>query len=823
MTVTRKILLIILAFLTVFFIVFGVTFASGVKNARANSVGNSQNYKGGKVKFPDYIFDENSVQTKSVETVQSETGNTLTPLVTNMRLSTYSKGPLAQPTNKNTVGVGEITGLFIRQSVDSNGAARWFFAYVGIPHTDINGNPVSESNPVSAVVCVHGGGGTAYSEWVSYWMNRGYAAIAMDTEGCVPVESGGTYGGLDTDGKNIANIYLGPQNSAFEDCKPAVSIEDQWFYSATSCVISSTTFLRSLPLINNDNIAITGISYGSYLTCLATAYDGRYCASVPVYGSLEQHHADTYFANNIRRNPLAAELWDTNEPLYDNKVPMLFVTGNTDPHFSVLSTSLSVDEIPNANMYLVHEYPHGHTPGIKSESSANGYAETEQVYEFIRRFTNGDRWPFANVEKKATATKGKISSEYAISQTDTGSYYYTVVKLPQTNELNVTSAKIYYTYNEKLVNNSTNAYCDMLMNKNSIDANGTGYSTSSNISRVDTELYGDYYYQYRTIWHEYPAGVERTTNSFGETVYVIKTDLSYIDNSTYFYFHIEDNAGHKMSSNVVSRIGNPNDMYYKLIKDGGQEGYFNYAKDANGWGTTINEPTRIYQRKIGSTGVNGYFVGPSGDVSDSAVAYPEVIRTNYGSKANYYSNGVTSLIMENNYVMNYNGYDVFEPIEFYYSVKGANESMLNGQTSGKSWFVFALFDDVQKGLLASRYNHDTEGTTIFGTIDGTLKTYDTSLASASLVAPKISFYGANTTQTIGGADFSGVYNKLNVNTTKFNQDGSVNKTSTGTVGEVGFTNDGLARVTILILEDKTEVYINGALSYTTEDVTRQSF
>ena len=34
-----------------------------------------------------------------------------------------------------------------------------------------------------AVICVHGGGGTAFPEWVQTWVDHGYAAIAMDPGG----------------------------------------------------------------------------------------------------------------------------------------------------------------------------------------------------------------------------------------------------------------------------------------------------------------------------------------------------------------------------------------------------------------------------------------------------------------------------------------------------------------------------------------------------------------------------------------------------------------------------------------------------------------
>ena len=36
------------------------------------------------------------------------------------------------------------------------------------------------------MVLVHGGGGTAFAEWVKAWTSRGYAAIAMDTCGQIP-------------------------------------------------------------------------------------------------------------------------------------------------------------------------------------------------------------------------------------------------------------------------------------------------------------------------------------------------------------------------------------------------------------------------------------------------------------------------------------------------------------------------------------------------------------------------------------------------------------------------------------------------------------
>src|SRR5687767_8648532 len=53
------------------------------------------------------------------------------------------------------------------------------FAWIGMPQHE-------PGQKVPAMVLVHGGGGTAFAEWVRLWNKRGYAAIAMDTCGSVP-------------------------------------------------------------------------------------------------------------------------------------------------------------------------------------------------------------------------------------------------------------------------------------------------------------------------------------------------------------------------------------------------------------------------------------------------------------------------------------------------------------------------------------------------------------------------------------------------------------------------------------------------------------
>lgn len=60
---------------------------------------------------------------------------------------------------------------------DYRGKATRVFAYYGVPEG------ASAENKKPAMVLVHGGGGTAFKEWVEIWVKRGYVAIAMDLAG----------------------------------------------------------------------------------------------------------------------------------------------------------------------------------------------------------------------------------------------------------------------------------------------------------------------------------------------------------------------------------------------------------------------------------------------------------------------------------------------------------------------------------------------------------------------------------------------------------------------------------------------------------------
>ncbi len=89
------------------------------------------------------------------------------------------------------------------------------------------GMPAKRNAKVPGVVLVHGGGGTAFKEWVKKWNDHGFAAISIAVEG-------------QTDKRDPANAQVwqrhawgGPaRNGIYGDS--AESLADQWMYHAVA-------------------------------------------------------------------------------------------------------------------------------------------------------------------------------------------------------------------------------------------------------------------------------------------------------------------------------------------------------------------------------------------------------------------------------------------------------------------------------------------------------------------------------------------------------------------------------------------------------------
>ena len=59
---------------------------------------------------------------------------------------------------------------------------------------------------------------------------------------------------------------------------------EQWSYHAVAAAIRGHSLIRSFPEVDAQRTAVTGISWGGYLTCIVAGLDSRFKAAVPVYG-----------------------------------------------------------------------------------------------------------------------------------------------------------------------------------------------------------------------------------------------------------------------------------------------------------------------------------------------------------------------------------------------------------------------------------------------------------------------------------------------------------------------------------------------------------
>ena len=255
----------------------------------------------------------------------------------------------------------QVAKAYFLQSVDYNNSPTYVFAFVGIPET------ATKNNPVPGVVLIHGGGGTAFPDWVKMWNDRGYAAIAIDTEGRIPAADASLHSGSNISFESIMNH--GPGNTNYSDCeKPA---NQQHLYHAIAGVIVANSFLSLFEEVDSSKIGITGISWGGVIATNAVAYDDRFAFAVPVYGAVSMTGTDGIFGSIYDIYPRSSTLWDNVEMLRDCRTPILFVNWDNDPFFPADATEECANIAINGMMLLIPELNHGHWQGANIEEIFN--------------------------------------------------------------------------------------------------------------------------------------------------------------------------------------------------------------------------------------------------------------------------------------------------------------------------------------------------------------------------------------------------------------------------------------------------------------------
>jgi cephalosporin-C deacetylase-like acetyl esterase len=226
------------------------------------------------------------------------------------------------------------------------------FAYYASPAT-LSGIDTNDQYP--AMVLVHGGGGKAFKEWAQLWAERGYAAIAMDLSGCGPDRKKLSDGGPDqSDSVKFKCIDLAPEN--------------QWTYHSVANVILAHSLIRTFKEVDATRTAITGISWGGYLTCIVAGLDSRFKAAVPVYGCGFLNENSMWLKNfaemTTEQQTQWVQLWDPSKYVGSAQMPMFFINGTNDKAYPLDSYVKTYGLVKsNRNFRITVKMKHGHPPG----------------------------------------------------------------------------------------------------------------------------------------------------------------------------------------------------------------------------------------------------------------------------------------------------------------------------------------------------------------------------------------------------------------------------------------------------------------------------
>jgi dienelactone hydrolase len=266
-----------------------------------------------------------------------------------------------------------VQSLFF-ENVPWQGRPTQVFAWMGMPYQP------SKSSLCPGMVLLHGGGGTAFDEWVRIWNRRGYAAIAIDQCGCVPehpaVQEGVGHQRIPAEW----GFHAGPPGWDASFLTTDQPVEDQWPYHAVAAAIRAWALLAAQPGVDPLRIGVTGISWGGYLTSLVSGAVGAgispthpgpapFACSIPVYGcghlGYNSVWKDTGFSG-VSPAQIARwmELWDPSAYLASARLPMCWVSGTNDFAYPLDSLQKSY-QMPKGDCTLCIrvEMPHSHTDG----------------------------------------------------------------------------------------------------------------------------------------------------------------------------------------------------------------------------------------------------------------------------------------------------------------------------------------------------------------------------------------------------------------------------------------------------------------------------
>ncbi len=275
------------------------------------------------------------------------------------------------------VSPGEMKAIYF-DALDYTGSSTRVYAYLGIPAG------ASAGSPVPGVVLVHGGGGTAFDDWVTNWTGRGYAAISIAVEG--QTDTVATQEQKDNGeavGNWLKHAMPGPARVGIYGDSGVEPITDQWMYHAVTDTVLANSLLRSLPEVDAGKVGVMGISWGGVITSTAIGVDDRFAFAVPTYGCGNLDESLNVYGTTLSADNLYINVWDPMIRISNVTMPVLWYSWPTDWHFALDSQADCYTSAPGQHMVsLVPGMGHGHSAAwVRPES-----------YEFADSVLAGTPW-----------------------------------------------------------------------------------------------------------------------------------------------------------------------------------------------------------------------------------------------------------------------------------------------------------------------------------------------------------------------------------------------------------------------------------------------
>ncbi len=240
------------------------------------------------------------------------------------------------------------------------------FALIGLPKK--RGNE-SGNVPLPGVVLVHGGGGTAFLQWVQKWNEKGFAAISIAVEGQTNQR------GRETK-QWIRHDWSGPSRKGIY-ADSHLPLKDQWMYHSVADTILAHSLLRSLPEVDPNKTGVVGISWGGVITSTVIGIDQRFSFAVPTYGCGDLAESENQYGRALGENQLYRKVWDPMVRMDRVSIPVLWLTWPRDLHFPLDSLKGCYEKAPGVHMVsMIPGMKHSHAAGWNPPDS---YAFAQSV------------------------------------------------------------------------------------------------------------------------------------------------------------------------------------------------------------------------------------------------------------------------------------------------------------------------------------------------------------------------------------------------------------------------------------------------------------